>query len=38
MEQASKRTNLLVPSGGRKAYPFDEFLRNNFGWLAEGLA
>lgn len=38
MKQASKRTKLLVPSGGKKAYPFDAFLRNNSGWLAEGLA
>ena len=38
MKQASKRTKLLVPSGGKKAYPFDVFLRNNSGWLAEGLA
>jgi hypothetical protein len=38
MKQASKRTKLLVPSGGKKVYPFDEFLGNNSGWLVEGLA
>lgn len=38
MKQASKRTKLLVPSGGKKAYPFDDFLGNNSGWLVEGLA
>ena len=38
MKQARKRTKLLAPSYAIEGHPFDDFWRNNSGWLAEGLA